>query len=253
MAGASSDSNPESIPRIWLCQPAQTADEARPDWLTPDEAQRLAGLKGHRRQEFLTTRWLIRQALAGASGLPASDCCPVPGRPTAAATPPGWHLSISHCQNLAACATGTGAVGIDIEPARRRADWQRVARRWFSVAEQDWLLRTDDAFEFLKVWTLKEAWLKATGRGIAGNLQTLRVSADFELLGDQQQGDWRASSCLVDGFIVTLVWQGPEAAEGQPAAPTLLAPPPDDCRLVAPEPLACTADWLLNADIHPSG
>lgn len=82
------------------------------------------------------------------------------------------------------------------------------------------------------MWTLKEAWLKATGRGIAGNLQTLEVRNQFELYGDQPDKTWLASCFYVEGFLVTLVYQGTNQ-DGPGSWPdiTLLEPPPDDYNL----------------------
>ena len=95
----------------------------------------------------------------------------------------------------------------------------------------------DDALEFLKVWTLKEAWLKATGRGIAGNLQTLEVRRGFELCGDRYDSTqpWQACCIYVDGFLVTLVYRrlAVEAPETPLTWPSilLLEPPLSDYRL----------------------
>ncbi|KAE8547405.1 MULTISPECIES: 4'-phosphopantetheinyl transferase family protein [Marinobacter] len=229
MAGQSNDCNPDR-PAIWLCHQINRNLSQAPAWMTADEGETLARLEGPRRQEYLTSRWLIRQALARASGEAPASCNPVPGRPVASASPQGWHLSLSHSQGLTACATGRSALGIDLEPSQRRADWARVTTRWFTAVEQEWLLRADDPFSFLKVWTLKEAWLKATGRGIAGNLQTLEVRKNFELYGDQPDRHWQASCLYAEGFLVTLVYPCDGSPDNTSLWPeiTLLEPPPDD-------------------------
>lgn len=231
MAGLSTDSSPDR-PAIWLCHQINRDLPAAPPWMTAYEAQALAQLEGPRRGEFLTSRWLIRQSLTNASGQPPEHCQPVDGRPLTSATPTGWHLSLSHSRGLAAVATGVRPLGIDIEPGQRKPDWARVSKRWFSAVEQEWLFRANDPFSFLKLWTLKEAWLKATGRGIAGNLQTLEVRKDFELYGDQPEQQWLASCFYVEGFLVTLVYQGTEEGSGSLPGITLLEPPPDDYGLI---------------------
>ena len=231
MAGLSNDFNPDR-PHIWLCHQIQRDLAQPPAWLTAAEAVALAKLEGPRRREYLSSRWLIRQSLSKVSGLPPAQCQPVDGRPVASLTPEGWHISLSHSRGLTAVATGMTPLGIDIEPSQRKPDWAGVARRWFSPVEQEWLFRTDDPFNFLKVWTLKEAWLKATGRGIAGNLQTLEVRKDFELYGDQPDRLWLASCFYVEGYLATLVYQS-DAPDKPGAWPgiTLLEPPPEDFSL----------------------
>ncbi|MDX1816757.1 MAG: 4'-phosphopantetheinyl transferase superfamily protein [Marinobacter sp.] len=241
------------MPSIWLCHQTGSAPDTPPAWLTESETDALSRLTGPRRREYLTSRWLIRQALAGASGESPRDCRPISGRPTASETPPGWHLTLSHSHGLSACAVGPLAgIGIDIEPRRRHPRWEKVVQRWFSPVEQAWLLTTGTPADFLAAWTLKEAWLKATGRGIANNLQTLEIRPGFELYGDQPDTDWRVCSYDCEGFLVTLVYRKPET-EGPQALPgiQLLSPPPDNFDLDEPERLPAVWEPVIQRNIHP--
>ncbi|WP_303290033.1 4'-phosphopantetheinyl transferase superfamily protein [Marinobacter sp. SS5-14b] len=250
MAGLSNDYNPER-PCIWLCHQIQKDTAESPAWLTPAETETLAKLEGSRHREYLCSRWLIRQSLSRVSGLPPERCEPVDGRPVASRTPEGWHMSLSHSRVLAAVATGRRPVGIDIEPSQRKPDWIGVARRWFSPVEQEWLLRADDPFNFLKVWTLKEAWLKATGRGIAGNLQTLEVRKDFELYGDQPDRAWLASCFYIEGYLATLVYQADDTTtSGAWPSITLLEPPPEDFRLTTTAPIQVSWEPMFHRVIR---
>jgi len=244
MTGSSNDSSPDSAgtrqkPTIKLCHQTGQLPDVAPDWLTAHERERFSGLSGTRAAEFLTSRWLIRQTLSKAGSITPDLCYPVEGRPTTSACPAGWHLSLSHSHGLSACATEYGsALGIDIESSRRHPQWKRVVKRWFSPVEQEWLFKEDDPHTFLRVWTLKEAWLKATGRGIARNLQTLEVRRNFELYGDQPDDHWQACAFYTEGFLCTLVYK--QTAGNQHGAwpvITLLEPPPDDYSLSAAEPL----------------
>lgn len=251
MTGASSGYNPDPLPTLWLCHQARPAPGTSPAWLSGHERQTADRLSGTRHQEYLTSRWLIRQALARASAEPPERCQPVSGRPTRSVNPPGWHLSLSHSHGLSACAIHRhGPLGVDIEPRRRHPQWQKVVRRWFTPVEQDWLLARDDSNEFLIVWTLKEAWLKATGRGIANNLQTLEVRPGFDLCGDQPDPAWRASSYECEGFVVSLVYRNdPAPRTADWPAIQLLAPPDDALTLHPAEPLETTWEPLLQRTI----
>lgn len=87
----------------------------------------------------------------------------------------GWHISVSHCPGHVAVMAAPAPCGIDIE-IPRAIDWQRIARRYFSDAENNHLLaqtNEDAARDFLALWTLKEAGVKALGTGLAGNLSRL--------------------------------------------------------------------------------
>ncbi|MDP4547974.1 4'-phosphopantetheinyl transferase superfamily protein [Marinobacter sp. MDS2] len=250
MPGQSNACNPDT-PQIWLCHQISRVPDALPDWLTVYERNTLATLDGPRRGEYLSSRWLIRQGLSKISNKPADQCQPVNGRPIASRFPAGWHLSLSHSQGLNAVAIGSTPLGIDVEPSQRKPNWQGVAKRWFSPVEQEWLLRANDPYSFLKVWTLKEAWLKATRRGIAGNLQTLEVRKDFELYGDQPDRQWQSCCCYVEGFLSTLVYQtnDPDREANWPAV-TLLEPPPEDYNLAPAEPLDTIWDPLYHRTIR---
>lgn len=217
MAGTSNDSNPDRASvSVWLGrQPLAPYDF--PDWLGSYEREVASGMATGRLLEFVHSRWLIRQALYGVSGRAPQLCRPVHGRPVASAEPEGWHLSLSHSHGMSACAVSSHAgLGVDIEPVYRDANWRRIVRRWFTAREQDWLLARASQDTFLQVWTLKEAWLKATGRGIANNLRSLDVSANLELCGDRPGEAWHAALTQAEGYMIAVVWRD-ETTEAAPA------------------------------------
>jgi 4'-phosphopantetheinyl transferase len=98
-----------------------------------------------------------------------------------AQAPPGLHFSLTHTRGLAACAVGRShALGIDAEAWREPAPIE-LAKRYFAPAEAR--LVADLAPEqrpsaFYRLWTLKEAYLKATGEGLAAALDSFAFSLD---------------------------------------------------------------------------
>lgn len=237
-------SSPDHTPTVWLCPEPTLESPGAPEWLTTYEQATVAGFSGPRRREYLGSRWLIRQALAGTSGTAWGECRPVDGRPVCSEHPPGWHLSLSHSHGLSACAvSATSGLGLDIEPRNRHPHWQKVVRRWFTPREQAWLLDANLCENFLKVWTLKEAWLKATGRGIAGNLQTLEVSPDFRVSGDRSDEGWMASLGQVDDFLVALVYR--QSGQSLPSG-SLLQPPGERFQDSQPANPIAPIRWLFH-------
>ncbi len=83
---------------------------------------------------------------------------------------PALSFSLTHTRGFAACALLRGApVGIDAEDVRRPVDLDAVARRWFAPSEcrlLEELPRERRADAFFRIWTAKEAILKATGLGL---------------------------------------------------------------------------------------
>jgi 4'-phosphopantetheinyl transferase len=104
------------------------------------------------------------------------------GKPRLASTREGEGLqfNLSHSQGMALYAlTRDRAIGVDVEHLRSTADVDGIAERFFAPQEYA-LLRALPAEEkeraFLQLWTAKEAYLKATGDGLAGSLERVEVS-----------------------------------------------------------------------------
>ncbi|KAJ4959312.1 hypothetical protein NE237_026423 [Protea cynaroides] len=88
--------------------------------------------------------------------------------------PPSLHFNISHTSSLIACGvTVDTPIGIDVEDKQRklRNNVLSFARRYFSPYEVEVLHSISDPDtqrqEFIKLWTLKEAYVKALGRGFS--------------------------------------------------------------------------------------
>jgi len=80
-------------------------------------------------------------------------------------------FNLSHSGNLAILAVCRHhQLGIDIEYAERKTDWQGVMRRFFTPQEQAKLLALPEADQkagFFQIWTRKEAHMKVTGQGLS--------------------------------------------------------------------------------------
>ena len=158
------------------------------DWLTAAETARLLALGTEtRRNTFLAGRWLARRAVRrwlGTDALPSLDvadsgACLVIGID-------GAYASISHSAGTVACAASGVPVGIDVESLGRPRDHLALAEAVHGQAQREQLaaLPVDGrASAFLQWWTLKEAWLKARGRGL-DFAQMRALAFDADPLGD---------------------------------------------------------------------
>ena len=92
----------------------------------------------------------------------------------------GLHFNLSHSEDWALLAVTTaGPVGVDVEHVRPLRDFDALVERFFSAREKAVFLsltkeRKPDAF--FRLWTRKEAWLKATGEGLGGGLDRVEVT-----------------------------------------------------------------------------
>lgn len=105
------------------------------------------------------------------------------GRPEIDAPVTDLHFNLSHSAGLVACALARGrAVGVDIESLNRPAPDRAIVPRYCSPDEAADIQAQGDAWpaRFLRYWTLKEAYLKARGLGIAVPLSDISFHVDCD-------------------------------------------------------------------------
>jgi 4'-phosphopantetheinyl transferase len=145
--------------------------------LSKDEEERMARLVFERdRRRFLLTRALVRTMLSRYASVPPagwSFIANVHGRPEILDRPagvPDLRFNLSHTDGLIACAVTIGReVGIDVEHIGRRLTHD-VAGRFFAPSEVhdlEALPADEQPRVFFDYWTLKEAYIKARGFGLA--------------------------------------------------------------------------------------
>ncbi|MFF8725429.1 4'-phosphopantetheinyl transferase family protein [Streptomyces sp. NPDC015171] len=78
----------------------------------------------------------------------------------------GPHFSLSHSGELALLALAPRPVGVDVEKPRAGLDPVRLAERFFPAEESSWVAR-DGHLAFGRLWTRKEACVKAAGGRLA--------------------------------------------------------------------------------------
>lgn len=95
---------------------------------------------------------------------------------------PSFSLSHAGDETVLAVATG-GDIGIDIESTARAAAVERISRRFFSAAEQDFLASCGArrSSEALMLWCLKESVVKAFGQSVWDGLR----AASFSIAEDR--------------------------------------------------------------------
>lgn len=153
------------------------AEQARADRFR-FAADREAYIAAHRLTRVLLARFGDRAApdwrfVTGRFGKPAID--PVQNHG-------GWQFSLSHTKGLVACALGRDAeLGLDVEARDRIVDALELAAHNFAPAEVAWLRALPAAQrqrDFLRLWTLKEATVKATGQGLSASLADFAFTLD---------------------------------------------------------------------------
>ena len=135
-----------------------------------------------KRLEFLLSRLMIRKLGSFYLGKEPEDLKfyrKEGGKPFFAGT--SLQFNLSHTQGLIACSFAWAPVGIDIENGLESNSRQRslLARRYFSPEEKAFLLEKgsfeDTSADFLRIFTMKEAYGKALGKGLCFPLDQFSV------------------------------------------------------------------------------
>jgi 4'-phosphopantetheinyl transferase len=131
------------------------------------------------------------------------------GRPLIDGPIDSMHVSITHTPGLVACLVCAGRnVGIDAEQVSPRVPYMRIAEQVFSSAEIQHLRSLDEKARidrFFLLWSVKEAFAKAHGEGLAAPLD--KVDMAIEAGGDVRMSV--PSGLGADGEVWNVRWSRP--------------------------------------------
>jgi len=192
--------------------------------LSASERARCARLPDIHASRAIVARALVRSELAAALGVTPSRLAFVAGRhgkPALVDPPRSVAFNLSHSGEWVVLAWHTSRdalpLGVDVEHRLSgRRDVMRLARRYFSRPEQlalEALAGTAREALFYRLWTLKEAWVKAHGLALAPQLGAVSFSlqdgalavanatrhATGRFLHGETDGDAYVSLCLLAG------------------------------------------------------
>jgi 4'-phosphopantetheinyl transferase len=152
--------------------------------LAQDEQARAARFRFERdARRFVLARSALRAVLGGYLGVAPGDLAfsyGGHGKPALGGEHAALDFNVSHSGDVALIAAGwRRAVGIDVEQWRPLPDLAALAARVFAPSELtalDALAEAERPAAFFRCWTRKEAFIKATGLGLAQPLDGFVVS-----------------------------------------------------------------------------
>ena len=212
----------------------------------------------------LVGRAMLRYAVCAASGLSNDEVRltrSAKGKPTCAQLPPGWDVNLSHHGNYCVLALDAAdKVGVDlmkVETRERNLDqYFALMKRIYTDSEWAFVREAGSDHQrlarFMRLWALKEAYVKAEGFGITVDLQAIcfrcrsdslspdRWTRDTELRVDGRlMTDWSFEESMIDEEHVVAVARSPGRSRG---AGDEEAPPPHLLRI--------TVSQLIDS-LHP--
>lgn len=165
---------------VWVYQPTVCTEATEPllHMLSSDEQISAKNLR--KRDGYIKEKAALRRILSSYLGEAPHQIKlnkTAEGKPFIEGEP--LQFSVSHSQNLWVCAVGyTDSLGVDIEYVKRARDLSGIATRYFHPDESAAFQLLGEAKQpsyFYSRWTLKEAFLKALGCGIAGGLHHINI------------------------------------------------------------------------------
>jgi 4'-phosphopantetheinyl transferase len=180
------------------------------------------------RRRFVIGRTLLRRELGAAVGAdPTALAFSTGNRGKPLLATPGLddppRFNLSHSGDLVAAVFADVEVGVDVEELRSVPTAERLARRFYSPAECAALHGLDGGVRdraFLRIWTRKEAYLKATGLGVGMPLREVETDPDLSkpprliaVGGDTAEAArWTLLDARVPNAVCTAAVQGPAPA-----------------------------------------
>ena len=182
---------------LWLAGPVGPEEIPSLVWdslVEEEKARANRFFQAEDRRLFAFTRATLRHLLSRTTKIPAKDICfsEGPNGKPRLSSGAGPCFNVSHSGAYALIGlSDERPIGVDIEWMRGFADQMDVARSFFSTAEYQALTQLGTAMRheaFYKIWTCKEAVLKALGVGIIAHLKEFSVEwnkAPHRLLWDR--------------------------------------------------------------------
>lgn len=158
--------------------------------LDDDRRERTERLKNEAGQRLSAgAGLLLKAALSQAGAEQAKIICGENGKPYIKGRD-DLFFNLSHSKDMVICAVAPCEVGCDVE--FKRPSVSRIADRYYTPEEQIFTALAPD--NFFRMWTLKESFLKVTGKGLALALTDFSINVSETGISVSQSVDERSYS-----------------------------------------------------------
>jgi len=136
------------------------------------------------------------------------------GKPRlAAASGESLRFNLSHSGELAVIAIGSRELGVDVESIKENFGFEEVAEHFFTAREVAALRALPNPWQrraFYQCWTCKEAFLKAKGTGLSGELDEVQIVPNDQSarIDAQVPGWWLKEIDVGEGYAAAVVNEG---------------------------------------------
>jgi phosphopantetheinyl transferase len=160
--------------------------------LNDDEKKELDGFTNLRRQqEYLTSRLVLKEIAENIGVKGIKILKDELGQPFGLAGSQKYFVSIAHTKQMVFCGISKfNAIGVDLEPVGREVYGKLKSR----------ILHPDETqffadMKLIRLWTIKEAFIKLRGQGLRLNMNQVRVQHEGNDFFVELDNDKRAKIC----------------------------------------------------------
>ena len=107
-------------------------------------------------------------------------------------------FNISHSGDYVVCAVSKNEIGVDIQEIRKVNDL--IVQKKYTEEEQKYVT---DNVTFTKVWTLKESYVKAIGKGLYQKVEEVETINSNQL---SKIGDFQFQSMIIDNYCLSICY-----------------------------------------------
>ena len=184
------------------------------------EQEKLRSFDYHKRSDalrFIVGRAFLRKAISRLTGIHAAEIVIARGaneKPELRYPQLPLNFNVSHARSKVIIAFDRDPIGIDIESSENALKTPLFGHKALSVNEQKTILTEGNYREnFCLLWTRKEAFLKAIGKGIDDDIVNIpSIEGRYKVWGLEAEGnnnDWSVMSFNTDeGYICSLAFNG---------------------------------------------
>ncbi|HIK37431.1 MAG: 4'-phosphopantetheinyl transferase superfamily protein [Geminocystis sp.] len=175
-------------------------------FLPREEIEQAQARRDYLKFRYIINRAILRLILSNYLNLPPRQITlfyNTKGKPdlTPGINSQGIRFNISHKHDYTIYALSLNPVGIDLEKIEEKRRALAIAKRFFTSHEYEYLRKLnsqDTIIEFFRLWTAKEAYLKAIGEGISGGLRRIDLAKN-------NQPNWQIYNAFIKGNYLVSV------------------------------------------------
>ncbi|MGM0545162.1 MAG: 4'-phosphopantetheinyl transferase family protein [Bacteroidota bacterium] len=161
--------------------------------LSPAEKEELAECSNHRRQrEFVSSRIDLKKMAEEIGAEQGFEILKDErGQPYGKTPTQSFYVSIAHTDECVFCGlTEADPIGVDLEPIDRKVP-ARLEQRITHPQEKKLI----DNVSALRLWTIKEAYIKLRGQGLRLNMNEVQIQQESDQFFTSLNNDKRAKIC----------------------------------------------------------